>query len=62
MQSLVSHLGTLRTLLCQHVAIKEITGENSNIYQFNLDTVVNDENLDLLLNQMHFMMANDIFK
>ena len=43
--SLISHLGTMKTILWQGIAISGKTDYNSNIYQFNLDKATKDDNL-----------------
>ena len=62
MQSLISHLHTLKTLLRQGVPVRGGTDENSNIYQFNLDKAVTDNGLQLLLKEKHYVLAHNILE
>ena len=59
-QRLLSHFRTLKTLLCQGVAIRGKTDIESNIYKFDLDKSSNHKGLQLLLNKKLYTTAHDI--
>ena len=59
---LISHFGTLKTLLRQGVPIRGDVDEQSNIYQFNLDKSKNDEGLKALLNSKSYTTSHDILR
>jgi predicted restriction endonuclease len=61
-QGLISHLQTLKTLLCQGVAIRGNTDSESNIYQFNVDKAINDRGLKLLIDENRYVTAHDILE
>ena len=57
---LISHLGTLKTLLRQGIAIRGRSDVESNIYQFNLDNAKNDHGLKLLMKEERYTTSHDI--
>ena len=59
-QGLISHLGTMKTLLRQGIAIRGNTDSDSNIYQFNFDKAINDKGLEQLLEERHYVTSHDI--
>ena len=61
-QGLISHIQTLKTLLCQGIVIGGRTDSESYIYQFNLDKAINDKTLELILNENRYVNAHDILK
>ena len=61
-QGLLSHLCTLKTLLCQGVAIRGDNDLESNIYQFNLDKALKDNSLKLLLDDGCYTNSHNILQ
>ena len=57
---LVSHLGTLKTLLRPGIVIRGRSGVESNIYQFNLDKAKNDHGLKLLMKEERYTTSHGI--